>query len=142
MGYLWQRILQRWRIVRMHDPADSLSEAIDAAVANPAWKSRPDGTTFCNYFCQEILHAAGCKDLDDLDARDMGLKVLNEIARAGDGFCAWLEITASKAVELAKAGKFVLGWAPIMNEAHGHVVIVAPEDMEQSGTFGRSVPMC
>jgi hypothetical protein len=125
----------------MTDQAVNLTAAISAAIANPAWKSTSDGTTFCNEFCQEILHTANCHELDGLVARDMGNKIVTDIMAAGDGLCKWQEVTAQKAVDAAKIGAFVLGWSPILEEQHGHVVIVAPEDMEDSGTFGCPVPM-
>jgi len=124
------------------DPTAKLNAAIEAAINNAAWKSLPDGTTFCNDFCQQILNAMGCKELDGLKARDMGMRVLDAIARTGDTISSWQEVTAQKAVDMAKTGTAVLGWSPILEEAHGHVVIVAPEAMEDSGTFGGPVPMC
>jgi len=143
MFYLWRRIVQRWRLFKMpDDPKAKLTAAIAAAIANPAWKSTPDGVTHCNGFCQQILNAGGCHDLDGLVARDMGNTVLAIIAKAGDNICQWQEVTAQKAVDAAMAGYFVLGWSPILEETHGHVVIIAPEPMEMSGTFGGFVPMC
>lgn len=143
MRYMWRRILERWGIRRVSDPATpKLTAAINQAVANKAWTSLPDGTTFCNSFCQQILHAFGCHELDGMVAREMGERVLQDIARAGEGLCNWQEVIPAKAVEMAKQDCLVLGWSACEGEAHGHVVVVAPEDMEDSGTFGTKVPMC
>lgn len=133
-----------WFIKRVHvsEAIDKLNTAIAKAIANSKWTSLPDGTTYCNDFCQEILGDLGCHDLDGLLARDMGEKVLSLIASAGDSISPWQEITWQKAIENAKIGIPVLGWAEIPEEKHAHVVIVAPEDPEESGTFGGLVPMC
>jgi hypothetical protein len=140
--YLWKRLLTRWAMMRQQDTMTKLQGAIETAVADKRWTSLPDGTTFCNLFCQEIAHAFGCYFLDGLAAREMGERIISEIGSAGDGVASWQEVAAQRAVDMAKADSFVLGWAPILDQEHGHVVVVAPEDMEQSDTFGSRVPMC
>ena len=121
---------------------ESLIKAIKRAIDNPAFRSKPDGTTFCNLFCQQILNDLGCHDLDGLIAREMGEKVLDLIALSGDSMVSWQEVTWQKSIEIAKIGYPVLGWSPCLLEEHGHVVIIAPEEPELSKTFGGLVPMC
>lgn len=141
--YLWSKIFGQWTVKKMPDekPTAKLSAAINAAIENKAWTSLPDGTTFCNDFCQEIAHAFGITELDGMLARAMGEHILSVIAAAGSQPCRWQEVTAAKAVEMAMQGSFILGWSSVEGEAHGHVVVVAPEVMEMSITFGGPVPM-
>ena len=127
------------------EAAAALTERLEAACDNPAWNSLPDGTTYCNYFCQQVAHAFGIKDLDQpngapLMAADMGPKLREFMKEPG---CPWREVSMAKAQELANRGEFVLGWAGAPEgEHHGHVVVIAPGEMENSASFGYPVPLC
>jgi hypothetical protein len=137
---IWDSIIVLGQEKKIMPSLENLNSAINRAITNEEFNSIP-GTTYCNQFCQQILNDLGCHDLDGLMARDMGQKILALITQ-GYPPCLWLEMNASQSVEKAKSGIPVLGWAAIEQETHGHVVIIAPEDMELSTTFGCDVPMC
>lgn len=136
------------RMTEIDERVAKLSELLAAACTR--WESKPDGTTYCNFFCQEIARGFGITELDlsggaPLMAADMGPKIQRLIQDAQlDGTpCKWREDVAQRAVEHAKKGGFVLAWAGApVGEKHGHVAVLAPEDMEMSGTFGYPVPRC
>lgn len=119
-----------------------LQIAIDRANHNSDWDSTPDGTTHCNSYCFQIasdVAPAAARDMlggdgQILMATPMGEKLLK---LGGD----WRQDIAQRAVDHAKKGGFALGWAGAPVGHHGHVVVVAPQDMQDSLSFGGKVPM-
>lgn len=52
----------------------------------------------------------------------------------------WVRISPEKAVELAKGNEIAIAaWKNDQN-GHGHVAVVAPMDMDKSGSWGKPVP--
>ena len=121
---------------------DLLNQLISEAMSNPDWVSTP-GVTHCNSTVIYIANGFNIHDLDGLMARDMGeiIKRMISMSQGLDQSCKWMEDTPVNAVVHAKGGNFAFAWSPILQETHGHVAVVAPEDMEFSGTYGSQVPM-
>jgi RHS repeat-associated protein len=94
--------------------------------------------TFCNFGVRDILLEG-----DDHSVVNMTANTMYDFLSLGTngpnsrGFCA-TEISWDDAVRYAKEGITVILAAKGKN--HGHVVIVAPEDLKESKVWGKKVP--
>jgi len=91
-------------------------------------------TTFCNEFIQSICNGLGYSGLNGLMANQMIDFML-------DPKNGW--ITVDDAVAQAHANNGALVIAGKKNPTgHGHVCLIIPGILEQSNSFGKSVPKC
>lgn len=122
--------------------AAKLMDLCNQAVSDPKFNSvkLPDGTwqTYCNEGSQFILNGVGCHDLDGLTANQMASKLQSLIEKSNTGWI--LEDQWSRATSQAQKGGIALFIWDNPN-GHGHVCVVSPEPMQQSGSWGCLVPM-
>jgi RHS repeat-associated protein len=109
------------------ESAAKLTQAAQAVMAKKSLqpiprvdsKGNPRYETFCNFGVQQILEAGGDRTLDGMTAAKMTAFLQN-----GDNAT---ELSNEDAVAYAKDGATVVFAEP------GHVVVVAPEEMENAG---------
>jgi len=87
--------------------------------------------TYCNTGLQHVAKRLGCHDLDGL--------VATEMVRRAAALPGWRQDTWERAVRHAQQGG--LAFLGLEGYPHGHVASVAALPMEQSGTWGCSVPI-
>jgi hypothetical protein len=121
------------------EQAIRLKALCDEAVTNPAWVEHDitgDGKTetFCNRAARFIAEGMGCfRFRHDQSANQM----LRAMAADPENWLAEDDLA-----RLSKAAcRGALAFVGIEDEPHGHINAVAPLPMEQSGTWGRPVPM-
>lgn len=107
------------------------------AVTNPEWISRDvtgDGKpeTFCNYASRFIAEGMGCLTLKP---GVLANAMIEAIQIDGD----WREDTIERAH--AHALKGGLAFLTLSEWPHGHLCSISPEPMQDSGTWGRKVPI-
>lgn len=120
----------------MSDQGAVLKAACDTALANPAFQPK-NGNTFCNFAVEQIAGALGCHELDGLMADDIyQLMASNASGR-------WKKVSGSDATIHALDGGLAIAGLPSqrLNEARGHVAVVAPVGMQFSGSLKHDVPV-
>jgi len=97
----------------------------------PRTNTQGELVTFCNFGCREILQAGGDNSLDG--------KTANQI------FDFLSDPRVATPVSFELAAKFAGEGATVLlsakDDPHGHVAVVAPGDLQPSGTFGKKVPL-
>lgn len=92
--------------------------------------------TFCNRAVQRAACAFGCRDFgaegDPVLANEM-------VLRLQGGLPGWRQDTAERAAGHAMRGGLAI--AAKAYAVHGHVAVVAPEPCQESGSWGKFVPM-
>lgn len=103
----------------------SLLDAIHAPLCRLEYQPK-EGVTHCSGYVAEVAGIMGFKDLDMLLA--------NEIVTRISQNPQWSEIPMEKAQDLANGGSLIV--AGVIEEPHGHVVIVCPGKIKNSGRWG------
>jgi len=118
--------------------AQELMAAGNAVLSNPTVQPNYSGSpTWCNRGVGLIEAAGGNADSYGNGQPGQYLKANAMIEKLQDTNFA-KSISAKEAVRLAKQGVTVIAGASAAG--HGHVAIVAPVDMESSGSLGTDVP--
>jgi hypothetical protein len=90
------------------------------------------GNTFCNCFINYVCTQLGYDKFRGLAANDM----YDQMADPRNG---WLKISGEVAQDHANAGSLVI--AAKKADGHGHVCLVIPGNIEQSGSWGKLAPI-
>ena len=120
----------------MSDQGAILKSACDAALSNP--KLQPvDGITYCNMAVQSIAQAMGCGEFSGL----MADEIYQVMKTNPSGH--WETATGQEATVYALSGGLAIAAMSShrLEEDHGHVAVVAPLGMQDSGSLGHDVPV-
>lgn len=125
------RIPFRWTGFNEMNALLELLDAIHSAYSRPEYTPK-EGKTYCNKFVSEVCTSIGFKDFDGMLAN----QIFDEIAKN----VKWSEETnLERCQDLANNGTLIV--AAIKNEPHGHVVVICPGKIKESGRWGK-VPSC
>ena len=108
-------------------PDDPIHDFVPIQNSDGTW------TTHCNQAMQYILAGMGYDEMDGMDADEM-------VTFMSDPKNGWIEPAGDVVAQAhANDGVIVLsGWSNVAG--HGHVNLILPGILEQSGTLGRKVP--
>jgi hypothetical protein len=116
-----------------------IEELCRAALSNPNFKpNQPTpGTTHCNSSVNFIAQGMGCNEFVNLTAD----QIYQVVATNKSG--KWTRRDASDATNWALSNGLAIAILPssVLKEAHGHVAVVYPKNMELSVSLGRLVCM-
>jgi len=115
-----------------------LIDACCEAIENPNYRPRADGTTFCNIFVDAVaVKVFGNHDFDGLTADQIY------------AFCEshadkYTEIQMGEAQDMANQGSFVIAaaTATMVNQSDGHVCVIRPGLLKDSGKWGPCPSVC
>ena len=102
-----------------------LLDSIHTAFCRPEYAPR-DGYSACNMFTSEVAIAHGFKDFDGLLA--------NEIVNLIPTLPSWSEMPLERAQDAANLGTLIV--AGLLGDPHGHVAVVCPGRVKNSGRWG------
>lgn len=92
-------------------------------------------TSFCNQFVQYVCNGMGYTNFQGMDANQM-------FAYMSDPANGWIAISDEAVVQAhANDGVIVLAAHATLG-SHGHVNLILPGILEQSGSFNKRVPAC
>jgi hypothetical protein len=113
------------------DENNHLKALCDAAVSAPEFQPK-DGVTHCNQAVRSIALGMGYTGFapDELATHMIGF-----MAASPD----WEAVNMEHAAQFAQAGRMVV--ACMVEQSHGHVAVLYPAPMQQSGSLGYEVPM-
>lgn len=99
------------------------------------FKPNPDGSTYCNQAVNAIAQTMGCKDFDGKNANEIVLFISTNPD--------WSPVLFENAQDLANQGSLLVAGlsGPDLNDPHGHVVVIRPGRVCQSGKWGPT-PRC
>lgn len=91
-----------------------------------------ENVSHCNQAVEAVCNAMGCSDLDN--------KTADEILTYLLASTNWASVTMLRAQELANQGSLVVAGlnSEALKQAHGHVVIIRPGLLCESGKWGPS----
>lgn len=119
------------------DKKEKLEKLCQEAINNSDWKAEKVGRklrTFCNIAVHHISQGLGCIEL--------GGKLANkQIEYMRFATETWNPCDSEGAQAFANVGELVIG-GKIKIGGHGHIVVIHPGGMIESGKWKKSVPMC
>lgn len=127
------------------DLGDVLQKICLALVTDQSLQSEYDRSgkllrTFCNIASIRAAQAMGC---DEFDGKDLLADDLFGIMKLNASGC-WKIAGGQEATIHALGGGlgFAAANSAMLNEAHGHIAVIAPLGMQFSNSLGRDVPCC
>ena len=115
---------------------DDIKELCDAALSNPSFQPK-NGVTHCNQAVNQVASAVGCLEFVGL----MADEIYQTMVTNASGKWAKLDGSDASIWALSNGLAIAAMSSAQLGEAHGHVAILYPLGMQESGSLGHDVPM-